>query len=166
MKHTSNVKQELQEYPRLESGEHYQSSFDPLGDVYNAPFARQVSIRCLLDEFSISLAMRLLCRMTRGHFPLYLSRSSVTTASSCSILSMTNGTWISTNYFSGDSMSEYSVGWCTDLNQAETALSKILLIKCNICTIDYSFVFFMCFQPLLQKSKIQLVKGKTMFWTL
>lgn len=46
-------------------------------------------------------------------------------------------------------MSKFSVKWCTDLSQTETALCKILLIQCNIRTIDYSLIFFICFQPLL-----------------
>ena len=49
-------------------------------------------------------------------------------------------------------MSKFSVKWCTDLSQTETTLRKILLIQCNICTVDYCLIFFICFQPLLQQS--------------
>jgi hypothetical protein len=136
-------------------------AFDPLGVVYNAPFALQVSIKCLLDEFSISLAIRLLCKMTSGHLPWYLPRNSVITASSCSILSM--WIWTRISMYRITTCKKFSVKWCTDLSQTETALRKILLIQCNICTINYSFIFLILFQPLLHKSYYSICVHK---WVL
>lgn len=63
----------------------YQSSFDPLGVVYKTPLSIHSSSSLLLDGFSRRARRRLLCNTTSGHLLPFLSYSSFTTASSCSI---------------------------------------------------------------------------------